>query len=79
MKTLSVTEFKKNFSNVLSSVRDGETIAVTYGKEKKIIGYFVHKLPYPPKRKLGILEGKVKITFGPDWDMTTEEFLGLGD
>ena len=30
-----------------------------------------------PKRTLGILEGKVEVTFGRDWEMTTEEFLGI--
>jgi len=30
-----------------------------------------------PKRKLGILEGKGKIKFLPDFKMSTEEFLGL--
>jgi hypothetical protein len=26
---------------------------------------------------LGILEGKATVSFGPDWEMTTDEFLGL--
>jgi len=29
------------------------------------------------KRKIGILDGKAKIEFAPDFKMTTEEFLGL--
>jgi len=29
------------------------------------------------KRKLGILDGKAKIVFKDDFDMTTEELLGL--
>ncbi|HEY5327902.1 MAG TPA: prevent-host-death protein [Mucilaginibacter sp.] len=75
---MSVTELKTHFSEVLAAVIEGETVAVTYGREKEIIGYFVHELPQRPKRILGILEGKAKVTFGPDWEMTTEEFLGLG-
>ena len=76
---MTVTEFKKHFSDAISAVNGGETVAVTYGREKEIIGYFVHELPQRPKRILGILEGKAKFTFGPDWEMTTEEFLGLGE
>lgn len=78
MKTMTVTEFKKHFSDVLSAVKEGETIAVTYGRKKEIIGYFVHKMPKQPKIKLGIMEGKAKATFAADWEMT-EEFLGIED
>jgi hypothetical protein len=77
MKTMSVTEFKKRFSEVLSTIKDGETIAVTYGKKKEIIGYFVHQMPERPKIKLGLLEGKAKVTFAPDFKMTEDEFLGI--
>ena len=31
----------------------------------------------PEKRKLGILNGKAKIVFKDDFEMTTEELLGL--
>jgi len=79
MKTMSVTEFKKHFSDVLSIVKLGETIAVTYGKKKEIIGYFVYEIPDRPKRKLVILARKANITFGPDWEMPAAEFLGLKD
>jgi hypothetical protein len=79
MKTMTVTEFKKHFSEVLLTVNYGETIAVTYGRKKEIIGYFVHKIPERPKIKLGLLEGKAKATFAPDFKMTTEQFLGIED
>ncbi|MFI5137853.1 MAG: type II toxin-antitoxin system Phd/YefM family antitoxin [Sphingobacteriales bacterium] len=79
MKTMSATGFKTHFSDVIAAVKAGETIAVTYGRKKEIIGYFVHEIPDRPKRKLGILEGKAQITFGPDWEMTTEGFLGIKD
>ncbi len=79
MKTMSVTEFKTHFSEALLIIKKGETIAVTYGKRKEIIGYFSSENPQKPKRQLGILEGKATVTFSPDWKMTTEEFLGLKD
>ena len=77
MKTMSVGEFKSNFSEVIDQVKKGEKIAVTYGKKKEIVGYFSPEIPERFKRKLGILEGKATFTFGDDFKMTTEEFLGL--
>lgn len=79
MKTMSVTEFKKHLSDALSTMYDGETIAVTYGRKKEIIGHFVRQIPQKRKIRLGLLEGKAKVTFAPDFKMTTEEFLGIKD
>ena len=79
MKMMSATKFKRHFSDVIDQVRAGETIAVTYGRRKEIIGYFSRELPNKPKRRLGILEGKAKAIFAPDFKMTEEEFLGLAD
>ncbi len=78
MKTMTVAEFKTQFSIVIDQVKAGEKIAVTYGKKKKVIGYFLPELPNTSaKRQLGLLEGKSKVTFMPDFKMTEEEFLGL--
>ncbi len=74
---MTVGEFKMHFSDVLKQLKSGEEVAVTYGKKKEVVGYFRSVKTQKPKRKLGILEGKVSITFSPDWEMTTEEFLGL--
>jgi len=76
MKTMSVGEFKTNFSEVIEQVKEGEKFAVTFGKKKEVVGYFVAEIPKQSKRKLGILEGKATFTFGDDFEMTTEEFLG---
>ena len=78
MKTMSVSEFKAQFSDVLKQVKAGETIAVTSGKNKQVVGYFTAELPEKRERKLGILEGKATFTFGPDFAMTEEEFLNYG-
>jgi hypothetical protein len=77
MKTMSATGFKKNFSEVIKQMTAGETMAVTDDKTNEIIGYFVRELSSRPKRQLGILDGKATVTFGADWEITTEEFLGL--
>ncbi|MEO6977943.1 MAG: prevent-host-death protein [Mucilaginibacter sp.] len=74
---MSVGEFKTHFSEVLEQVKAGEKFAVTFGKKKEIVGYFTPEMPEKPKRRLGILEGKVKFTFHDDFEMTTEELLGL--
>lgn len=74
---MSVGEFKTHFSEVIKQVKAGEEIAVTFGKKKEIVGYFMPDASQKPKRKLGILEGKATFTFGSDFEMTTEEFLGL--
>ena len=78
MKTMTVGEFKSQFSKVIEKVKKGEEVGVTYGKDKQVIGVFS-----PPqkknlsKRPLGLLKGKVKFTFKDDFKMTVEEFLGL--
>ncbi len=76
MEKMSVGEFKTNFSEVIEKVKAGEKIAVTFGKKKQVIGYFIPEgAQEKPKRKLGILEGKAKVIFHEDFKMTDEEFL----
>jgi antitoxin (DNA-binding transcriptional repressor) of toxin-antitoxin stability system len=78
MKTMSVGEFKTHFSEVLEQVKAGIGVAVTYGKKKDVIGYFVPKLKNTnAKRKLGILNGKAQVVFKDDFKISEEEFLGL--
>jgi hypothetical protein len=77
MKTMTVGEFKTHFSEVLEQVKEGEKIAVTFGKKKEVVGYFLPELPEQTKRSLGILEGKAKAIFSNDFKMTDDEFLGL--
>jgi len=38
--------------------------------------WLVLKSHRPPKREIGFLEGKAKVTFHDDWNMTPEE-LGM--
>lgn len=78
MKTMTVGEFKTHFSEVLKEVSKGVKIAVTYGKSKEIVGYFVPKSAKGlKKRKLGILKGKAHVAFQSDFKMTEEELLDL--
>jgi len=78
METMSVGEFKSNFSEILKRVLAGEEIGISYGKKKEIVARLVPKAPVKkPKRKIGILEGKSKVIFNPGFKMTEEEFLGI--
>lgn len=78
METMSVGEFKSNFSEVLKRVLAGEEIGILYGKKKEIVARLVPKSPAKkPKRKIGILEGKGKVVFNAGFKMTEKEFLGL--
>ncbi|MEO5910449.1 MAG: type II toxin-antitoxin system prevent-host-death family antitoxin [Pelobium sp.] len=77
MTEMTIGEFKTHFSEVVKKVRTGEKIAVTSGKKKKIVGYFVPEIyENKNKRKLGILEGKATMVIHGDFKMTIDEFYG---
>jgi antitoxin (DNA-binding transcriptional repressor) of toxin-antitoxin stability system len=79
MKTLPVAEFKAHFSEVLEKVQQGESFGITYGKSKKLIAEInpPKKQKTQKKRKIGILDGKMKVVFADDFKMTEEEFINL--
>lgn len=79
MKTLTVGEFKANFSDVVAALAQGQEIAISYGKNKKKIGVVVPMKSYKRKNKirLGLLKGKAKVTFKKGFKMTIDEFLNL--
>ena len=76
MKTVTIADFKANLSDYADKIQKGEEFVVTHGRKKRKI---FRVLPYKEKklikRKLGILNGKVKIRFSKDFKITTEEFL----
>ena len=77
MEVLSVGEFKARFSEIIDKIKAGHSVGVTYGKKKELIGIFKPNEEKPKKRKLGILEGKVKVKFAKDFKFKSyEEFLG---
>lgn len=73
-KSMSVGEFKTNFSEVIKLVEKGVEVIVTYGKNKNTIGRFIPESK--PKKKIGILDGKAKAIFKDGFKMTEEEFIG---
>jgi antitoxin (DNA-binding transcriptional repressor) of toxin-antitoxin stability system len=78
MKTMAVGELKTHFSEILKEVKNGKQVGILYGKAKKPIAMIV---PYNDERKIerkiGILDGKVRIEFKDDFEMTSEELLGI--
>jgi antitoxin (DNA-binding transcriptional repressor) of toxin-antitoxin stability system len=78
MKAMPVGEIKRRFSEVLEEVKQGNKIGILYGRAKKPVAMVV---PYTEKRatkrKVGILDGKIKIKFMSDFKMTAEELLAL--
>lgn len=79
MKTLSVGELKTDFSAVLGSVRKGEAIAISYGKNKEKVAVIVPYDHYHPKteRQLGLLKGKASCVVKADFEITDEELISL--
>lgn len=77
MNQLTVGEFKAKFSEVLEKVLQGESIGITYGKNKKKVAALVPYEKYAGKNiiKLGLLEGKASFKIKKGFKMTEEEFL----
>jgi len=77
MQQLTVGDFKAKFSEVLTRVLHGESIAVTYGKNKKKVAAIIpyKKVIKTKTIKLGLLEGKASFKIHKDFKMTDEEFL----
>lgn len=78
METMTVGDFKANFSEVLKKVQQGEEIAISFGKKKEIVARLIPGSGQKKaKRKIGIFEGKAKITFTKNYSITEEEMLGI--
>lgn len=80
MKTLSVADLKSQFSSVIIDLRNGEEVAVTYGRNKEPLATIVpqSKLPIPDYSiKLGDLRDQGWAYKMHNFAMTDEELLGL--
>ncbi|TGM74279.1 prevent-host-death protein [Leptospira mtsangambouensis] len=78
MKSYAVGELKSHFSEVLEYVKKGEKVAILFGKNKKTIAMIVPiNQKTDAKRKIGILDGKVKISFDKEFSISEEEFLNI--
>ena len=79
MKSLSVTEAKTQFSQVLKDVMNGETVEIVHDEKLTPIARIepLTDRPKTKKRKLGILDGELECIFPDDFQMTEEESLNL--
>ncbi|ANH80122.1 prevent-host-death protein [Niabella ginsenosidivorans] len=77
METMSVGDFKTHFSEVLKKVMAGKEIGIAYGKKKEIVAKLVPRTQSQQKRKIGILEGKARVTFARNAKLSEAEFIGL--
>lgn len=82
MKTMTVGEFKAQFSNVIAEVKAGEEIQVTFGKKKEVVGYFMPKIPSMEKEKKERPLGPLKhlgYYMANDFCETTDEEFPISD
>ncbi|MBN2420424.1 MAG: type II toxin-antitoxin system Phd/YefM family antitoxin [Deltaproteobacteria bacterium] len=79
METFSIGELKSRFSEVISELRKGREIVVSYGKKKEKVAVLIPYDHYKnkPERKLGILKDGCKLTIHEDFKINDEELLSL--
>jgi antitoxin (DNA-binding transcriptional repressor) of toxin-antitoxin stability system len=79
MKTMSVAELKSQFSSVVSDLKQGKEIVITYGRGKKPLGKIVpqSKLRVPDYSiKLGDLQAQGWSYSMKNFDLTDEDLIG---
>lgn len=79
MQTMTVSQFKSHFSEVLDLVQKGEDIVISYGKQKEKIAVLVSFTNYAgkPQRTLGLLAGKASFAMADDFKISDDELLSL--
>lgn len=77
MNQMTVGQFKAKFSESLEKVLRGESVGITYGRNKKRVAALVpyKKFMNTNSVKLGLLEGKASFKLRGDFKITDEEFL----
>lgn len=77
MKTLTVADFKTHFSDVLQSLKQGNSFTISYGRKKnKIAVIFPYdKYKKTTTRQLGLLEHKASYRIQSDFAITDDELL----
>lgn len=79
MQTLQVSEFKARFSEMIDSVRAGETVVVAYGRNRKKVAALIpyDQLPTIQPRRIGTLASIASVSFSDEFNITDEELLSL--
>ena len=78
MEKIPVGELKTHFSELLSKIKAGEELIITYGKKRESVAVIVPYSTYIKKNKikLGALKHKNMIIHD-DFKMTEEEFVDV--
>ena len=78
METMFVKEFKSSFPDIMQKIENGNRINILHDLTRQPLAVIV---PYAAKkttkRKIGLLDGKIKMEFKDDFKMTTEELLAI--
>ncbi|MBI3525723.1 MAG: type II toxin-antitoxin system Phd/YefM family antitoxin [Betaproteobacteria bacterium] len=78
MRTLTIGEFKAQFSDVLTTVQAGESVVVCYGRKMERVAVLVPYAEFAAnagKRPLGLLKGRASFSVADDFKLTDDEFL----
>lgn len=78
MRTLTIGEFKAQFSDVLTAVQAGESVVVCYGRKMERVAVLVPYAEFTAnagKRPLGLLKGRASFSVADDFKLTDDEFL----
>jgi len=78
MRTLTIGEFKAQFSEVLTAVQAGESVVVCYGRKKEKVAALVPYAQFAAptgKRPLGLLKGRAGFAIADDFALDDDEFL----
>lgn len=74
---MTVGEFKAQFSKVVELVKEGQVVEVTFGRGKKVIGYFKAEKKRKKVRKLGLLEDTKGYKMADNFNETSDEEFTL--
>lgn len=78
MRTLTIGEFKAQFSELLTAVQAGESVVVCYGRKKERVAALVPYAQFSAqagKRPLGLLKGSASFSVADEFKLSDEEFL----
>jgi len=78
MKTMTVGEFKAQFSEVLGQmIKSGEPVAISYGKKREKVAAIIpfSQLKPPSERLLGVMRGRASCTIHDDFALSDEDVL----
>ena len=78
MRTLTIGEFKAQFSDLLTAVQAGESVVVCYGRKRERVAALVPYAQFSAqtgKRPLGLLKDHASFSIADDFKLSDDEFL----